>query len=620
MGTAPPGVAGPRAQRYGRTGLAVISVTALLLTGGPLGPTPATAAVAGVVVGDGPRLAVVVRADGPADTRAAQLAVRAAGGTVGRPLDLINGFVAAVPADAVAPVRRAAGVAAVTVDASVRLTSEEWEDDEDSQSSVAEVTDSAGANQAWASPSSGTGTAGKLTGAGVGVALIDSGVAPVDGINQPGKVIQGPDLSFESQNPQLRRLDTYGHGTHLAGIIAGRDTTTPTGAVPFRGVAPGAHVLSLKVAASDGGTDVSQVIAAIDWVVQHRNDQGLNIRVLNLSFGTDSTQHQQLDPLSYAVEMAWRKGIVVVVAVGNDGAAQTRVTMPAANPYVIAVGAADPNGTVDRADDRVADFSGHGDASRHADLVAAGRSIVSLRTPGSFVDVHHPEARLTDNERERFIRGSGTSQAAAVVSGATALLLEQRPGLTPDQVKRLLTGTAQPLAGPVVATGAGQLDIARAAATATPGGAVQRHGAALGTGSLELSRGTAHVTDLTTGTELTGERDIFGSAWDPQRWTVAAAQARAWSGGTWNGRTWAGGGWSGSGAARVWSSVNWSGRNWAGTPWKLMVNGQHANTATWTARTWSARTWSARTWSARTWSARTWSARTWSGASWPGSP
>jgi hypothetical protein len=117
------------------------------------------------------------------------------------------------------------------------------------------------------------------TGQGVGVAVIDTGVAPVAGLSSPGKVMNGPDLSLESQNPSLQNLDTNGHGTFMAGLIAGNDGQ-PGG---YRGVAPDAHIVSLKVGVADGGTDVSQVIAAIDWVVQHRNDSGMNIRVLNLS-------------------------------------------------------------------------------------------------------------------------------------------------------------------------------------------------------------------------------------------------------------------------------------------------------------------------------------------------
>src|SRR3954470_12016423 len=162
------------------------------------------------------------------------------------------------------------------------------------------------------------------TGAGVDVALIDTGVTPVSGLNGPGKIIYGPDLSLESQAPNLRRLDTNGHGTFMAGLIAGHDAalSAPYSDAPasaYRGMAPDARIVSVKVGVADGGVDVSQVIAAINWVIQHRNDNGLNIRVLNLSFGTNSLQDYVLDPLAYAAEQAWNKGIVVVAAGGNTG-------------------------------------------------------------------------------------------------------------------------------------------------------------------------------------------------------------------------------------------------------------------------------------------------------------
>jgi serine protease AprX len=446
-----------------------------------------------------------------------------------------------------------------------------------------------------------------LTGQGVGVALIDSGIAPVHGLDQAGKVVNGPDLSFESQAANLRNLDTFGHGTHMAGIIAGRDPEVKAGNEKdpkhFVGVAPDARLVNLRVAAADGTVDVSQIIAAIDWAVTHRKDPGVNIRVINLSFGTDSLQDPRLDPLSYAVEAAWRAGIVVVVSVGNDGPTDTRVGDPAINPYVIAVGASDIAGTLGRNDDTMGTFSTRGDTTRHADLVAPGRSIVSLRDPGAFVDVNYPGGLVADGTG-RFFKGSGTSQAAAVVSGAAALLLQQRPTLTPDQVKKLLTGTATPMTGvDAVAQGAGELQIDAAVNAAMPAAVTQSFPRALGTGTLEGARGTAHVADSGSGVELTGEQDIMGKAWNPAAWTVASAAGTSWNGGTWNGNVWAGAGWNGtSWATKTWSGTAWTARTWSGSSW--------------TARTWSDAGWDGAGWSARTWSASTWSARTWSGGSW----
>src|SRR5581483_2182940 len=287
-----------------------------------------------------------------------------------------------------------------------------------------------------------------ITGKGVDVALIDSGVVPVNGLTTPGKVVNGPDLSFDSQNPTLQYLDGYGHGTFMAGIIAGRDDAVQVGSnyaadsTDFMGIAPDARVVNVKVADQGGAVDVSQVIAAIDWIVQHKTDNGLNIRVINLSFGTDSTQSYVLDPLAYAAEVAWRSGIVVVAAVGNDGNNSLSVADPADDPYLLAVGAADTQGTVSPGDDTVASFSSGGNGTRNPDLVAPGVHLASLRDPGSVIDQKYG---ATATVATRFFRGSGTSQATAVMSGAAALVIQQHPGYTPDMVKRLLTKTASTL-------------------------------------------------------------------------------------------------------------------------------------------------------------------------------
>src|SRR5262249_48231205 len=157
--------------------------------------------------------------------------------------------------------------------------------------------------------------------------------------------INGPDLSLESQNPELQHLDTNGHGTFMAGLIAG-DDGQPGG---YRGVAPDSRIVSLKVGVADGGGGVSQGIAAVDRGGQHRSDDGLNIRVINLSYGTNSTQLYTIDPLAYAVEQAWKAGIVVVAAAGNSGyqkgANAQGLADPAYDPEILAVGAVDTMGT-----------------------------------------------------------------------------------------------------------------------------------------------------------------------------------------------------------------------------------------------------------------------------------
>ena len=528
-----------------------------------------------------PTITVIVRASSAFIADADQ-AVASLGGMVTRRLSTMDAFVAELPSDRVDSLLRTPGVLSVTPDAGVHLLGTvDGVDPNKYPGSWLKVAKNTKLIEMWQKG---------WTGKGVDVALIDSGVAPVEGLAM--NVINGPDLSFESQASNLTDIDTYGHGTHLAGLIAGRDSSIRPGREDedvdnaFVGAAPGARIVSVKVAASDGATDVSQVIAAIDWVVEHRNTDGLNIRVLNLSFGTDSTQDYRLDPLAYAAEVAWLHGIVVVVSAGNSGLSTTRLNDPAYDPYVIAVGADDTKGTDDPKDDTIPSWESRGNSVRGPDVVAPGKSIVSLRDPGSFVDAENPTARLGGS---RFFKGSGSSQAAAIVSGAVATLLQQRPGLTPDQVKSLLMNTASPLPGAdPVAQGDGLINLhnAREARTPTAADAAQSWPRSTGLGSLQQARGTIVASD--DGVELSGEQTIFGDAWDPVAWANASWDGTTWSGGSWNGRTWSGDRWADSG----WAGRTWSGRTWSGNAWS--------------GRTWSGRTWSGRTWSGNGWSAGDW--------------
>jgi len=525
-----------------------------------------------VVVGSGPlaaarpqpMISVIVR-EQPSAGSAPERLVHQLGGQLGMRLEIIDGFSALVPVSAVERLATHEAVHSVNPDSTIRLYTDEGADDRAYDmtrppGSMYDLTKSVNADFFWQQG---------VTGRGVDVALIDTGVAPVQGLTVDGTVVNGPDISFESQDHGLRHIDTYGHGTHLAGIIAGRDEGSTKGTElgdprRFAGMAPGARLVNLKVANRNGAADVSQVIAAVDWVVQHRNSHGLNIRVLNLSFGTDSTQDYRLDPLSFAVEVAWREGIVVVTAAGNGRGGADRLNNPATNPFVIAVGAADNNGTYSTRDDVVQAWSSRGDGKRNPDVVAPGKSIASLRVAGSYLDTAHPNAR----SGERYFRGSGTSQAAAVVSGAAALIIEQRPKVTPDQLKRLLMTTAVPLddVGPR-AQGAGMIDLKRAFLSPTPE-YVQDFPPAKGTGSLDEARGS-HLVVSPDGEELRGELDIFGSSWSGSSWSRASALGSSWSGGefmgvSWSGSSWSGSSWSGS----SWSSSSWSGSSWSSPFWE----------------------------------------------------
>src|SRR5664280_1562169 len=389
-----------------------------------------------------------------------------------------------------------------------------------------------GARKLWSKQDS-SGQA--LTGQGVDVAVLDSGVAPVPGLDGAGKVTYGPDLSIEG-NGVLTQQDTFGHGTFMAGVIAGRGTTSPSSDLAKApahvqlGVAPDAGLLAMKLATTDGSVDVSQVIAALDWVTQHPVlPDGTRVRVINLSYGTNSAQSYLADPLAAAAENAWHHGIVVVSSAGNNGDGPGRLSDPAIDPYVIAVGATDSNNSLsgwDSSNATMASYSQVGSADRPVDLVAPGTSLVSARAPGSFVDVNNPSGLVAGDKSGRLFRGSGTSEATAVVSGSVALLLQAYPTLTPDQVKFALTSSADPLANAdPAAYGAGTLDLKQALKTASRlagtdkkaatlgAAAVQAFPISTGQGLIDAARGGSVLVDA-AGNDLSGEIDVQGTPWD----------------------------------------------------------------------------------------------------------
>jgi len=500
------------------------------------------------------------------------------------------------------------------------------------------VENAIGARDLWAKKDA---SGRQLTGQGVSVAVLDSGVSPVAGLDDPSKVTYGPDLSIEG-NGVLANQDTFGHGTFMAGIIAGRGADNPSADLSRApanvqlGVAPDAGLLAMKLATTDGSVDVSQVIAALDWVTQHPVlPDGTRVRVINLSYGTDSAQGYQADPLAAATENAWHHGIVVVTSAGNNGPDAGRLADPAIDPYVIAVGATDSNAKVNGwAADKatVAPFSQVGSTERHADLVAPGTSLVSARTPGSFVDVNNPSGLVSGDTSGELFRGSGTSEAAAVVSGSVALLLQAYPDLTPDQVKYALTSSADPLTNAdETAAGAGTLDLTGALRTAKhlsgtnknsttlQTEAVQDFPTSTGQGSIDAARAGYFLVDA-DGNDLTGEIDVQGNAWDAAAWWQATSTLSAWSGGKWLGVTWTGDNWapasfdlaSGRWSSGRWSSGRWSSGRWSSANW----DSGRWSSGRWSSGRWSIANWDSGRWSSGRWSSGRWSSGRWSSANW----
>ncbi len=304
-------------------------------------------------------------------------------------------------------------------------------------------------------------------GAGIGVAIIDSGTAPHDDLLDAATGATRVDAFVDFVNDRLNPYDDYGHGTHVAGIVAGNGFDSGGART---GIAPAAHIISLKALDASGHGYVSDVIAALDYAIHHRNS--LDIRVINMSVAAAVNESYDTDPLTLAARHAVDSGIVVVAAAGNIGRdvgghrVYGAITAPGNAPWVLTVGASSHMGTADRGDDTMAAFSSRGpsaiDAAVKPDHVAPGVGIESLSSPDSAFYTTRASALLPGTVATPalpYLSLSGTSMAAPVVSGTIALMLQANPNLTPDQVKAILQYTAQPYAGyDVLTQGAGFLD------------------------------------------------------------------------------------------------------------------------------------------------------------------
>lgn len=492
------------------------------------------------------------------------------------------------------------------------------------------------------------------TGAGVDIALIDTGVAPVPGM---GPIINGPDLSFDFQSGAPAYLDAFGHGTHMASVMNGRDadfkpqgtcplngastgpsstaasstaasssnsgssatnallapaaatngapapvTTpapagTPTGATPFAGIAPGARIVNIKVGSVDGAVDVSQVIAAIDWVVANRNRNGLNIKVIALAYGTDTAATWRVDPLAHAADVARRNGLVVVAAAGNDGTSRIELASPALNQNIIAVGSVDMMGSTDPGRWQVADFANRGTPRRSPDFLTPGVSVVGLRVPGSFVDVSSP----SPNPGDRYLRGSGTSQSAAVAAGLAALLIQRYPKATPAQVKAMLVSSAVQVSGVKGFQGAGAIVGSRLLKAAPPASG----GGDTTTGTDPINSDRASGTLELNGVPLKGEIDVQGKRWSSVTWARTSAAGSTWKGGLWQGNRWTGDSFGPIG----WTPTKWT-TSWAGTPWNASNWG--SNLWDFAGLRWRGEGWAGLRWRDASWSSLRWRVGAWS--------
>jgi serine protease AprX len=361
------------------------------------------------------------------------------GGDVLGSLPLINGVVAALDGNGIVSLSNNPSVAYISADRPLGTLSN------DAAAAI-------NASAAWKS---------NYTGSGIGVALIDSGVNSHRDLNSTGLLPLSRVVYNQSFVPgSSSAADQYGHGTHIAGLIAGNGASS-TGLVyskTFKGIAPNANIINLRVLDQNGTATDSTVINAINKAISLKSTY--NIRVINLSLGRGVFESYALDPLCQAVEKAWKSGIVVVVAAGNNGRYQgtdgyATVTSPGNDPYVLTVGAMKPMDTATRSDDLIASYSSKGptvlDHIVKPDIVAPGNLLVSTESsnttlysaePSNLVPWSYYVIGGSSSPSTSYFTLSGTSMAAGVVSGAVADLLQAHPGLTPDQVKARLMKSA----------------------------------------------------------------------------------------------------------------------------------------------------------------------------------
>jgi serine protease AprX len=455
------------------------------------------------------RVEVIVQMDAGAKIPP-RTVVRQAGGRITARLSIVNGFSARIPARKIRALAAIPGVRRVTRNAAV-----EAQDVRASDVTTA-FPFSGNAPQSW-----NTDVA-EATGKGVGVAVIDTGIAGdlpdfrVSTTDSRSRVVASAIIHPDA----VSAGDSYGHGTHVAGIIAGNSWNRGTADLSrgkYLGIAPEANLIDVKVSDELGNATVLDVIVGLQFVVDHKDVLG--IRVVNLSLESTQAGSYKTDPLDAAVESAWFHGLVVVASAGNRGVTADAVSYaPGNDPYVISVGAVDDAGTKADSDDLVAPWSARGttqDGIAKPELHAPGARIVSNLAPGSQFSTLCPTCLVTGG----MIRAGGTSMSAPMVSGAAALLLQKYPQLTPNQVKGVLMASARILPGGIPAVDA-FAGIRRVA-----GGSIPVANAGLVPNSLV--------------DPATGAIDYTRSSWSRSSWSAAEGpESASWARSSWSRSSW----------------------------------------------------------------------------------
>jgi len=333
--------------------------------------------------------------------------IESIGGTIKYELPIINGWAVNIPCNKLNSIAKNKGIKFIAEDSTVKT-----------QLNIA-------TQEIKSRESNDRGYTGK----GVTIAFLDTGIYPHPDFTKPkNRIIAFHDIVNGKKSP----YDDNGHGTHVAGDAASSGYLSDG---KYKGVAPEANIVSIKVLDSRGSGSTSDILTGMQWILDNRDKY--NIRIVSLSIGETPSLPPFLDPLVKGVDRLWRSGLVVVVAAGNSGPSINSVTSPGNSMNVITVGAVDDKRTVDTSDDEIANFSGRGSAFLpKPDVVAPGVKIVS--TASGNVPLGTDDNILLNKS---YRTASGTSMATPIVAGAAALLLEKNPSLTNYQVKNILKST-----------------------------------------------------------------------------------------------------------------------------------------------------------------------------------
>lgn len=446
-----------------------------------------------------------------AGSTGAEERVAALGGQVTQNLYIINAFAAEMSAEAALQLSRVNSVRWVSLDAAMQ------------SSACSQCIDTSKLTNAYISAIRADQVWNKkpyIQGQGIGVAVIDSGVNPNgDLYTNMGVNRQVADIRFNSDYNQST-FDGYGHGTHVASIVGG-DGSESSG--KYIGVAPMVNIINVKVSNDDGSAYMENVIQGLQWVLENKDTY--NIRVLNLSLNSTVAESYNTSPLDAAVEVLWFNGVVVVASAGNKG--NGAIYPPANDPFVITVGAVDDKGTKSISDDVLASFSAYGKSENGAikpDLVAPGKNIIARMVN---LNMGLAGAHPANKVNNQYFRMSGTSMSAPMVAGAVALLLQDEPTLTPDQVKYRLMSTANKSWSGYSSTkaGAGYLDID----AAVNGKSKQSANTGL-IPSLLLSTGSEPITWGSVGWNSVG--------WNSVGWNSVGWNSVGWNSVGWNSDYW----------------------------------------------------------------------------------